>query len=231
MQAGTTLRLVRPSTLNPAPRYRRRFPTYTRIGHQTPPQRGGKITELQVFAQTFSVRTLLFHSAIHSIPSSVISPLHPHHSRSRKSPGGSRFWALATSPAKAHDHRQYVPGPLRHPSHRTREVDSACTGSTTRQAEQHIHTHRHRSGHMHTSTYGEQAGGLSPPREGARIATEIQFSTNLTDGGERRSRRILAFRPECNPPAHTMPASRTTPATANTSPRPPPCGRDSLTIQ
>ena len=32
--------------------------------------------------------------------------------------------------------------------------------------------------------------------------------------------RILAFQPECNPPAHTTVASRK-PATANTSPRPP----------
>lgn len=56
--------------------------------------------------------------------------------------------------------------------------------------------------------YGEQAGGLSPPREGAWIATEIQFSTDHDEGGERRSRRILAFQPECNPPAHTTPASR-----------------------
>ena len=164
MQAGTTLRLVRPSTRHPTPRHRRRVPTYTKIGHQTPPQRGGKITELQVFAQTFSVRTLLFHSAIHSIPSSVISPLHPHHSRSRKSPGGSRFWALATSPAKAHDHRQYVPGPLRHPSHRTREVDSACTAAPPgRRSNTHTHTHRHRSGHMHTSTT-ESRQEASPPR-------------------------------------------------------------------
>jgi hypothetical protein len=140
MQAGTTLRLVRPSTRHPAPRYRRRVPTYAKIGHQTPPQRGGKITELQVFAQTFSVRTLLFHSAIHSIPSSVISPLHPHHSRSRKSPGGSTFWALATSPAKAHDHRQNVPGPLRHSSHPTREVDSACTAAPPgRRSNTHTH--------------------------------------------------------------------------------------------
>src|ERR671917_1361287 len=43
----------------------------------------------------------------------------------------------------------------------------------------------------------------------------------MNRGGERRSKRILAFRPECNPPAHTTPASRTQPATANTSPRPP----------
>lgn len=34
------------------------------------------------------------------------------------------------------------------------------------------------------------------------------------------SARILAFQPECNPPAHTAAASRA-PATANTSPHPP----------
>lgn len=59
--------------------------------------------------------------------------------------------------------------------------------------------------------------GLSPPREGAWIAKLTFFHHAIVVGSVRPRRRvsaapasrILAFRPECNPPARTTPASRT----------------------
>ena len=89
---------------------------------------------------------------------------------------------------------------------------------------------------------GRATRGLSLPREGAWIATEIFFLPRKTEGelftewrdrpssltktarGSLHPAHILAFQSECNPPAHTTAASRP-PATANASPHPPP-GRE-----
>lgn len=48
----------------------------------------------------------------------------------------------------------------------------------------------------------------------------MEGGTDLAARGSPPTVTILAFQPECNPPARTTVASRT-PATANASPRPP----------
>ena len=126
-------------------------------------------------------------------------------SRSRKSPKGTAPGGFTSSPR--------VPVGIRH------VVPSRTTASPRPTGHTITRMSRRRDPPRAPPARPDQRSGrgLSPPREGAWIAKLTFFHHANVVGSVRPRRRvsatpasrILAFRPECNPPARTTPASRT----------------------
>ena len=148
--------------------------------------------------QSFQVNTLHTVVSFHSTPPS----------RSRKSPRVRLQEDLCPRHvSQSGSATSSVPEPLRPPAHR-----DAIVRISRRRDFPHVHHH------PHTRSDQDQIRQGPLPPEGGSLDSKTYIFHHANVVGSVRPRwrlpappasRILAFRPECNPPARTTPASRT----------------------